>query len=92
MIVNFKDRESEKVYNYQFSKSLQGIARTARRKLSQLNAAASLSDLKAPPNNKLEALGGDREGQHAIRISDKWRICFIWKHNNAHDVEITDYH
>jgi len=94
MIVNFKDRESEKVYNYnyEFSKSLQSIARTARRKLGILNAATSLTDLKAPPNNRLEALKGNREGQYSIRISEKWRICFVWHDKNAYDVEITDYH
>ena len=57
-----------------------------------LHAAANLNDLRIPPGNRLEQLDGDRKGQHSIRINDQWRVCFKWKENNAHDVEITDYH
>ena len=61
-------------------------------KLMLLNRAYSLDDLRIPPGNRLECLRGDREGQHSIRINDQWRICFIWEEQDAHDVEITDYH
>jgi len=57
-----------------------------------LNNAKSLEDLRSPPGNRLEKLKGDREGQHSIRINDQWRICFLWRDNDAYDVEITDYH
>jgi proteic killer suppression protein len=57
-----------------------------------LDAAASLGDLRVPPGNRLEKLAGDRQGQHSIRINDQWRICFVWREGDAHDVEITDYH
>ena len=68
------------------------IETVARRRLEQLNAAATLGFLRAPPGNRLEALRGDRTGQHSIRINDQWRICFLWKEDGAHDVEIVDYH
>ncbi len=68
------------------------IQHVALRKLRQLDAAAELHDLAAPPGNRLEALHGEREGQHSIRIDDQWRICFIWQDGNAYDVEIVDYH
>jgi len=61
-------------------------------KLEVLDAAEVLQDLRVPPGNRLEKLSGDREGQHSIRINDQWRICFVWKEGNAHEVEITDYH
>ncbi len=64
----------------------------ALRKLVQLDAAASLADLRVPPGNRLEPLRGGRAGQHCIRINDQWRICFLWKENGADDVEIVDYH
>ena len=68
------------------------IQQTARRKLRMLNNAQSLSDLRVPPGNRLEALRGDRAGQHSIRINDQWRICFEWREGDAFDVEIVDYH
>jgi len=61
-------------------------------KLLMLNAAPDLESLRIPPGNRLEALGGDRAGQHSIRINDQWRVCFRWRDGNAFDVEITDYH
>ncbi len=64
----------------------------ALRKLVQLDAAASLADLRVPPGNRLELLRGGRAGQHNVRINDQWRICFLWKENGADDVEIVDYH
>ena len=68
------------------------VGRAALRRLMYLNAAASLRDLQAPPGNRLEALSGDRAGQHSIRINSQWRICFRWHEVEAFDVEITDYH
>lgn len=68
------------------------IAPVALRKLDQMEAARTLNDLRVPPGNRLEALKGDRTGQHSIRISDQYRICFVWKVDGAHGVEITDYH
>jgi proteic killer suppression protein len=64
----------------------------AQRKLALLDAAEKLGDLRAPPGNHLEKLSGDREGQHSIRINDRWRICFRWRDGDAVDVEIADYH
>ena len=62
------------------------------RKLWMIDAASNLDDLKAPPGNRLEKLKGKRDGQHSIRINDQWRVCFVWRVGNAHDVEIVDYH
>ena len=64
----------------------------ALRKLRLLNNTLRLDDLRVPPGNRLEALHGERRGQHSIRINDQWRICFVWRQNNAHEVEIVDYH
>ena len=61
-------------------------------RLNRINAASVLDDLRVPPSHHLEALQGDRLGQHSIRINDKWRVCFVWIAGNAHDVEIVDYH
>jgi proteic killer suppression protein len=71
---------------------LRAIERQARRKLLYLHAATELEQLRMPPGNHLEALKGDRKGQHSIRINDQWRICFRWRDGNAHEVEIVDYH
>ncbi len=68
------------------------IERVALRKLTQLVISSRLEDLRVPPGNRLEALSGDRLGQHSIRINDQWRVCFIWNDDAAHDVEIVDYH
>ena len=68
------------------------VTRAAVRKLLMLDAAATVEALRLPPGNRLEALRGDREGQHSIRINQQWRICFIWRNGNSYDVEITDYH
>ena len=93
MILSFKEKGTESVYNERFSKKLpQGIQRLALRKLIVLHNAVSLEDLRIPPGNRLEQLRGDRKGQHSIRINEQWRVCFVWANNNAYDVEITDYH
>ena len=68
------------------------LARLAARKLEYLTAATVIEDLRLPPGNRLEALRGDRAGQHSIRINERWRICFTWKDGDAHDVEVVDYH
>ena len=68
------------------------LQRVALRKLDQVNQAAALDDLRVPPGNRLEALHGDREGQHSIRINDQYRVCFEWRDGEAHAVEIVDYH
>jgi proteic killer suppression protein len=68
------------------------LVAATRRKLAWLDAAADLRDLRSPPGNRLEALSGDRAGQHSIRINDQWRICFRWSEGGADDVEIVDYH
>lgn len=68
------------------------ILKAALRKLTQLEASSSLDELRIPPGNRLEALKGDRAGQYSIRVNDNYRVCFRWDGQNAHDVEITDYH
>ena len=93
MIKTFKCKETEKIFNRNFSKKFpQNIQRVALRKLRMLNRAEILNDLKVPPANRLEALRGDRKGQHSIRINDQWRICFTWNNGEVNDVEIVDYH
>ncbi len=92
MIRSFGDRESEALFNDIAVRRLQAVERQARRKLLYLHRARTLGDLNAPPGNRLEALKGERRGQHSIRINDQWRICFTWRDGDAHDVEIVDYH
>ncbi len=93
MIRTFRDREAEKIFQREFSRKLpQDIQQRAFRKLRMLNRAQSLDDLRIPPNNRLEPLRGDREGQYSIRINQQWRICFEWHDGDAFAVEIVDYH
>lgn len=94
MIENFKCKETERIFNREFSRKLpHDIQAVALRKLRMLNRATTLEDLKITPANRLEALKGDRQGQHCIRINDQFRICFLWsKDNNAYEFEIVDYH
>lgn len=93
MIRGFRNRQTELILRGEISRRLpQDIQVVARRKLRMLNNAKTLNDLRVPPANHLEALRGKRRGQHSIRINDQWRICFVWKNGNAHDVEIVDYH
>jgi proteic killer suppression protein len=91
VIRSFRDAEVERLFHDQFSKRFQAIERTARRKLNQVDRATGLRDL-ALPGNHVEALSGDRAGQHSIRINDQFRICFVWRDGDAYEVEITDYH
>lgn len=93
MIRGFADKETEKIFNREFSRKLPNdIQRIARRKLETLDASENLNDLRIPPSNRLEKLKGNREGQHCIRINDQWRICFEWRETDAYEVEIVDYH
>lgn len=93
MIQSFADRETELVYNQEFSRRLpNAIQKVALRKLMMIDNAKSLNDLRIPPNNHLEALHGDREGQYSIRINDQWRICFLMNEGLFYNVEIVDYH
>ena len=93
MIKAFRDAETEKVFNRRFSKRLpNGIQTVALRKLRMLAAAHDVIDLRSPPGNRLERLSGGRAGQHSIRINDQWRVCFVWRDCDAHEVEICDCH
>jgi toxin HigB-1 len=92
MIQSFRDRSTERLWMGAFVKRFAGIENQALRKLDMLHNARILDDLRAPPGNRLEALAGDRRGQHSIRINDQWRICFIWTKEGPADVEIVDYH
>ncbi|MFZ3218108.1 MAG: type II toxin-antitoxin system RelE/ParE family toxin [Candidatus Acidiferrales bacterium] len=92
MIKSFRSRETEKLHNRESVRRFKSIERVALRKLRQLDSADVLSDLASPPGNRLEALRGDRKGQHSIRINEQWRICFRWRDGDACDVEIADYH
>lgn len=93
MIVSFADRDCEAVFFGRFAKRLpHDVQRVAQRKLRQLHAAGALADLAVPPGNRLEALRGNRAGQHSIRVNDQWRICFIWTEAGPSRVEFVDYH
>ena len=92
MIWSFACRDTGALFHRQRSRRLGGIERQARRKLLMLDAAHVLDDLRSPPGNRLEALRGDRAGQHAIRINDQWRLCFVWTPAGPQEVEIVDYH
>jgi len=93
MIASFRDREAETIWKGRRSRRLPGdIQVVALRKLRLLNNARRLEDLRIPPADRLEALRGDRSGQHSIRINDQRRICFVWREGHAHHVEIVDYH
>ena len=93
MIRSFADDGAEALFHGRAARRLPSdIQRVAQRKLRQIHAAEILSDLSVPPGNHLEALKGDRSGQHSIRINDQWRICFVWTDGGAENVEIVDYH
>jgi toxin HigB-1 len=93
MIASFRDRETEELWKSGKSRRIPAnLRRRAFKKLAILNAAISLDNLKIPPGNQLEALSGDRAGEHGIRINDQYRLCFVWRDGNAFDVEIVDYH
>ncbi len=93
MIKSFRCKETERVYRREASRKLpQNLQRIALRKLWMLDAAVDLPEMRVPPANHLEALRGERAGQHSIRINQQWRLCFRWESGDAYDVEIVDYH
>jgi toxin HigB-1 len=93
MIKGFKCKATEVLFRSgKLAKHLRAIAKAAQRKLDIVDYAQVLDDLRAPPGNRLEALNGDRRGQHSIRINDQWRVCFVWRDDGPHEVEIVDYH
>ncbi len=92
MIGDFADKEAERIFNRQPSRRYGLLQKVILRKLLILHGARVLSDLGNPPGNHLEALRGDRKGQHSIRINDQYRICFVWRQPYAHNIEIADYH
>ena len=93
MILSFRDADTKLLWETGKSRRIPAtIRRTAWKKLAILNAALELDNLTVPPGNRLEALTKDRIGQHSIRVNDQYRICFRWSAQNAHDVEIVDYH
>lgn len=93
MIKTFRCKETEKIFNRQFSKKLpQNIQRAALKKLNMLDCSNTLEHLRIPPSNYLEKLAGDRMDQYSIRINNQWRICFVWDAQGVTNVEIIDYH
>ena len=93
MIKSFGDQRTEDLFHGRTIRKLPAdLQRTALRKLTMVNAAHRIEDLRIPPGNRLEKLSGNRAGQYSIRINDQWRICFVWRSGDAYDVEIVDYH
>jgi proteic killer suppression protein len=93
MILSFASKRTAAIWADRMPKGFPtDLAKVSRRKLRALAAAATLEDLRQPPANHLEALAGDRAGQHSIRVNDQWRLCFVWRDGDAYDVEIVDYH
>ena len=91
MIRRFRDSQTERLWLGETVRRFTAFREQALRKLDLLDAAATLADLRVPPGNRLEALKGDRKGQHSIRINDQWRICFVWSKEGPDHVEIVDY-
>lgn len=92
MIRSFRDADTERIFKRQFVREFPpDIQQRAFMRLNALDAAVNLEDLRLPPSNRLEALKGDRKGQHSLRINDQWRICFVWRKGHAEHVEIVDY-
>jgi len=92
VIVSFADGDTESLARARRVARFQAFETVARRRLRQLEIAGRLDDLKIPPGNRLEALKGDRAGQHSIRINDQYRLCFVWTEGGPAEVEIVDYH
>jgi toxin HigB-1 len=91
-IKGFKCKQAQALFLGQRVRRWINVERSALRKLEQLDWSVILEDLRVPPGNKLEALKGNRKGQHSIRINDQWRVCFVWTIEGATDIEIVDYH
>lgn len=92
MIRTFRCKDTEAIFHLEGSRKFRNIEQAAYRRLVMLDGAQTLSDLAAMRSNRLEPLRGDRAGQYSIRINDQWRICFVWRGNDAWDLEIMDYH
>jgi len=92
MIRSFKSRRTEDLFTGKDVREFRAIRKVAERKLVYLDSAVKLADLAQPPGNRLEKLKGNRDEQYSIRINDQWRLCFVWKADGPHDVEIVDYH
>jgi proteic killer suppression protein len=92
MILSFRERDTERLWHGESVRRFKSVEAQAVRKLDTLNAAVRLNDLRSPPGNRLEALKGDRRGQHSIRINDQWRVCFVWTDAGPAEVEIVDNH
>ena len=92
MIKTFADKHTQRLFGGESPRRFRAFQRQTERKLQMLDAAATLDFLRSPPGNRLEALSGNRKGQHSIRINQQWRLCFRWHNGDAFDVEITDYH
>jgi toxin HigB-1 len=93
MIRSFASKRTAAIWADRMPKGFPSdLAKVSRRKLRALAAATALEDLRQPPANHLEALAGDRAGQHSIRVNDQWRLCFVWRDGDSYDVEIVDYH
>jgi len=92
VIRSFGDKDTEVLFGGRCPRKWLALRARAERKLAMLHAARTLEFLRSPPGNRLEALTGDRKGQHSIRINEQWRVCFRWSDGDAHDVEIVDYH
>jgi proteic killer suppression protein len=92
VIASYRNKETERMAEGIRVKKFEAVARIAQRKLLAFRIASTLEDLATPIGNRLEALKGDRKGQHSIRINDQYRVCFTWKEGAAHEVEIVDYH
>jgi proteic killer suppression protein len=92
VIDGFRCKDTAQLWETGRNRRFSNLAGVALRKLAMLDAAEALDDLRVPPANRLEALKGDRAGQHSIRINSQWRLCFRWRQGQAFDVEITDYH
>lgn len=92
MIRSFADKDTRSLYEGRRVRRFAGFVQQAERRLERLDSATSLMDLAGLRGNRLEALSGDRRGQHSIRINSQWRICFKWMEDGPHNVEIVDYH
>ena len=92
VIRSFRSKDAESIFRGRYSKRYNRLAHVAERKLVEIHAARTLSDMAIFPGNRLEAPKGNREEQHSIRINDPYRICFVWRDGDAFDVEIADYH